>query len=339
MSEAATLEQAQVAASNGSLHVGTPCIPISRIRENPVALRTVNRTNESYKEFVDSIRRDGILNPIVVREIRDEKTGEMVYGLIDGLHRFSGAQDAGLTEIPAHVRNMENAAVLEAQIIANIHKHDTRPVEYSRQLMRILAQNPMLTVAELATRIAKSPTWLGERLGLVKLPEDVGKLVDDGQIKLANAYTLAKLAAMAPNEVANYIDRAITMQPAEFVPIVTGRIKEIRDARRKGTDAVETAFEPHPVLRKLAELKDEMTNPSIGPVLVKEFKVKDPTDAFNLGVKWALQMDPATVQLRKDREAEREKALKDEQEKRKRERETEKERKAQEVAAELKLPK
>lgn len=97
-------------------------IPLSLIRENPVALRNVNRKGEGYLGLVDSVRKDGVLNAIVVREIKDPTNGNVVYGLVDGLHRFSAASDAGLTEIPAQVKDMDDAAVLEAQLIANVHK-------------------------------------------------------------------------------------------------------------------------------------------------------------------------------------------------------------------------
>jgi ParB family transcriptional regulator, chromosome partitioning protein len=96
-------------------------IPISKIRENPVALRSVNRTTEEYTGLVDSIRRSGVLNPVLVREVQDPDTKDIVYGLIDGLHRFTASQDAGQDTIPAQITSMEDAAVLEAQILANVH--------------------------------------------------------------------------------------------------------------------------------------------------------------------------------------------------------------------------
>lgn len=314
-------------------------IPISKIRENPVALRSVNRQSEEYLGLVDSIRRSGVLNAILVREIRDPETGEMLYGLVDGLHRFSASQDAGLSEIPAQVRKMEDAAVLEAQIIANVHKVETRPVEYSKQLMRILAQNPTLTVSELATKLAKSPTWLADRLGLVKLPEAIGALVDEGKIVLSNAYAMAKLAALAPDEVANFVDRGMTQTPQEFVPVVTQRIKELKDLKRQGRDATPTVFEPHPTLRKLSEIKEESTTKQVGSVLTRELRVTDPVQAFNLGVLWTLQMDPATVEARKRKESERLAALEAEKEKKKIEKEKREQEKALKAAAEIQFPK
>ncbi len=71
-----------------------------------------------------------MLLPITVREVRDPDTGQKYYSLIDGLHRYNAAQDAGLEEIPCHVLTMDELQVLEAQLMANVHKVETRPVEY-----------------------------------------------------------------------------------------------------------------------------------------------------------------------------------------------------------------
>src|SRR3954469_21290947 len=97
-------------------------IPLSRIRENPVALRPVDKTSEEYKGLVDSVRRNGILNPISVREVPnpDPNDKEPLYSVVDGLHRFTAAGDAGLESIPAQIVTKTDADVLEAQIVANI---------------------------------------------------------------------------------------------------------------------------------------------------------------------------------------------------------------------------
>jgi len=128
-------------------------VSLKKIRLNPVALRDVDRESEGYLGLVDSIKSSGVLNPIVVRPIKDSETGEELYGLVDGLHRFTAAGDAGLDTIPAHIKSMEEADILAAQIIGNIHRVETRPVEYSKQLQRILAQDPMLSMTALAAKL------------------------------------------------------------------------------------------------------------------------------------------------------------------------------------------
>lgn len=307
-------------------------IPLNKIRENPVALRNVNRESEEYQGLVDSIRKDGVLNPIVVRSIVDPDTKEELYGLVDGLHRYTASQDAGRETIPAHVTTMEESKILEAQILANIHKVETKPVEYSKQLVRILAQNPLMTTSELAATLSKSPTWLVERLGLTKLAESIASLVDEGKINLSNAYALAKLPA---EEQPNFLDRAMTMQPQEFVPTVNGRIKELRDAKRQGRAATPAEFVPVARLRKVGEVKEEFQQGTVGKVLCAELKPKSVEEAFALGVAWALHMDPASVAADRQKDKEAREAREAEKEKRKKEREEKAKQEAASKAADL----
>src|SRR4051812_12468570 len=107
-------------------------ISLSLIRENAQALRPVDKTTLEYKELVDSIVKHGVMNPISVREVKDPNTGAIFYGLVDGLHRYNGAMDAGLTEINAQVGDVDEANLLEAQIIGNLHKVETKAIQFSK---------------------------------------------------------------------------------------------------------------------------------------------------------------------------------------------------------------
>lgn len=99
-----------MAASNGQLAM----VPLAKIKDNPVALRQVDKTKEAYSELVDSIRLKGILNPILVREMKEPGSDETFYAVIDGLHRFTASVDAGLKEIPAYIRNLQESELKRA---------------------------------------------------------------------------------------------------------------------------------------------------------------------------------------------------------------------------------
>lgn len=287
-------------------------IAIAAIRENPVALRSVNRESEDYLGLVDSIKNTGFMGAITVRSKLDAETGEEFYELVDGLHRFSAAKDAGIKEINVDVVTLDDDAVMEAQIMANIHKVETRPIEYSKQLLRILSRNPLMTEAELATKLGKSTQWIKERLGLTKIANaDIAALVDEGKIKLANAYALAKLP---PEEMSDFVDRAMTLQPDEFVPAVNTRVKEIRDAKRKGKDAEPAVFQPVAFMQKLKDIKDEMEAKAVAKALIKATGAKTAADGFDLAIKWVLHLDPKSVEAQKAKDDER-KRLKDEKKK------------------------
>ena len=174
--------------------MGLQVIKLSDIRENPVALRTVNRDSEQYLGLVESIRSKGFIGAISVRKQIDSETSAEFFELVDGLHRFNASKDAGLETINADVVSLTEDQVLEAQIMTNIHKVETRPAEYTQQLKRILNRNPLMTESELAVKLGKSPSWIKDRLSLGKITNpDITALINDGKIVLSNAYALAKL--------------------------------------------------------------------------------------------------------------------------------------------------
>jgi ParB/RepB/Spo0J family partition protein len=298
-------------------------IPLRQIRESKVALRDVDKEDEKYLGLVDSIRDHGVMNAIVVREIGKED-GEMVYGLIDGLQRFTASGDAGKPTIPAQI--------LEAQIIANVHKIETKKFQYAKQLEKILAENPFMTMNELAGRLNKSAQWLSDQLNLSKLPNEVGTLVDEGKIGLSNAYVLSKLPV---EEMANFIERAMTQQPGEFAPQVNSRMKEIREARRQGREAQGETFNGVPYLQKMAPIKAELDQPTAIKHLLETQQPKTPIEAAKLTLAWVLMIDPITLTERQRKYEEKRSQDKAEKEKRDKEKLARKSVEAQKVAAQL----
>lgn len=306
-------------------------VPLDSIRENVVALRTVNRQSEDYLGLVDSIKQKGFFGAITVRSKTDE-TGAEFYELIDGLHRFAAAKDAGITEINVDVVTLDDGEVLEAQIMANVHKVETRPIEYTGQLKRILSLNPLMTESELAGKLGKSAQWISERLGLSKIADEgIKALIDEGKIGLANAYALARLPV---EEQAAFVDRAMTMPPDEFIPVVNGRAKEIRDAKRKGQDPNAAEFQPVAFMQKMGDIKGELESGDIAKVLVAETGVTSAADGFKLAVQWVLHLDPKSIEGQKAKDEERKQQRAEAKKKRDKERADKKAEKAKEDAKE-----
>jgi ParB family chromosome partitioning protein len=274
-------------------------VPLSKIRENAEALRTtVEKDTEDYKQLVDSVSKRGLLNPILVREIKDPVSGETLYGLIDGLHRFNAAMDAGLTEIPAQIGSLEEGDLLEAQILANVHRIETKPVQYSKALIKILGANPLLTMTELAGRLSRSSQWLTERLGLVKLHKEIQEQVDSGTLGLTNAYALAKLPEDKQKDM---LQQAISKSPAEFVPMATQLVKELAQARREGRKAETDKFVPTARLQRLAAIRDEADLTAKAPdqskiiASAKNNGVTTVEGAIAYALSWVLHLDPVSV--------------------------------------------
>jgi ParB/RepB/Spo0J family partition protein len=302
---------------------------VSDIYEPEEKLRAVDRTTEAYLGLVESIRLKGVMTPISVRELQDEENNT-IYGLVDGLQRLNASRDAGKETIPCHVIDVEEGKLLESQIIANVHKIETRPVEYSKAILKIIEGNPLLTREELATSLAKTPSWLSERLGLLKLTEKLGKLVDAGEIKLSNAYALAKLP---PEEQEEFLEQAMAMTPQQFTPTVNQRIKEIRDAKRKGRDPGPVEFKPIPILRSRAEIQQELEHRQLCQSMIQGL---DAEGAFLMALKWTLSLDPQSVEMQKAKDDERKAERERQKEKSKLERTRKRAEEAAKKAAELK---
>ncbi len=267
---------------------------LSEIKENPVALRAVDRENEQYLYLVQDVKRRGVLSPITVRE-RTEGD-ESYYEICDGLHRYSAAIDAGLTEIDVTVKDYDDAEVEETQIVANLVRVDTKPVDYTKQLLRMMSRNPLMTVPELASRISQSECFINQRLSLLKLDASIQKLVNEGEIKLNNAYALSKLP---PEEQHVFTDMAMTQKPAEFVPAVQARAKELRDAKRAGKEAGDVVWEPTAHLRKMGELKAEFLNSEVGPALCAS--LESAAEGFAVAIAWVISLDAASIEAQKSK--------------------------------------
>lgn len=311
-------------------------IPLNKIRENSEALRTaVDRADELYVQLVDSVKKRGIMNPILVREIRDPASGDLFYGLIDGLHRFNAAMDAGLTEIPAQIGSLKDADLIEAQILANVHRIETKPVQYTKALLKIMSANPLMTMSELASRLSKSYSWLRDRLQLVKLSESLQKLVDNGNIGLANAYALAKLPVEKQEDLGN---QAMSLSPNEFIPLATQAYQQARQARAEGREPAPEGFVPTPRLQRPATLKEELTafekkeftSAKIGTLVLRELQ-DQPDDvkilclkAAEVALRYTLHLDPESIEQDRARYEQRKKEREEDKKKRDAERQKKK---------------
>ncbi len=278
-------------------------IPLDQIHEPDESLRKVDVETEEFQGLVDSVKLTGVMNPINVRQFEDpENPGKVIFGLVDGLQRFTAAKFAGLKDIPAQVLSIEAGELMEAQIIANAHKIETRPVEYSKALVKVLENNPLMTRSDLAGKLAKTSGWISERLGLLKLTEEIGALVDNDEIGLSNAYQLAKLPQ---EEQASFVDRAIAMPPAQFAATVNARAKDIRDAKRQGRQAGAAVFEPVAILKSRKDLLTELEGGANAANIIKLAGIDILEDAFYLGLQWALTLDPTGVNTQTALEEER----------------------------------
>jgi ParB/RepB/Spo0J family partition protein len=225
---------------------------LDQIRPSAVALRKVDTNSPKFLEIVASIPVVGILNPPNVQLKVDEETEEEYYELVDGLHRYTAAQACGLETIPVHVVEFDEINTLIAQVHGNWAKVDTKPIEFTRQLVRIMQKCPTMTEAELAEKTGFSLSLIRQRLKLDKIDSDeILSLIDTGKISLQNAYALASLPV---EEQENFKDEAITDAPQAFLATVKAKNKEIKEARKAGREQITEFPGANPHLRSLKEV-------------------------------------------------------------------------------------
>jgi ParB family chromosome partitioning protein len=262
-----------------------------------VALRTVDKEDSKgvYKGLVESIKESGVINAIAVKEakIKDEQTGveRDMYQIIDGLQRYCASVDAGLTEIPVQILDADEAEALELQIEGNVHKIETKPIQYSKQLLKILAAHPERTVKIQAARLAKSEGWLKDKLRLQKLVPEAQTLVDDGKIPLSSAYILAKLD---DDEQDEWLEKAQTLPPDQFMPQVANRINELKKLHK---DDPKPERKPTPLIRKKGEILEMFGNLPAEPK-------DDKQSGFKSALEWVVQMDESSIAAWHAKEAE-----------------------------------
>lgn len=257
-------------------------IDISLVRESKIALRTIDPEDENYLGLQESFKKREQMGTITVREAGDG------YEIIDGLHRYQSCKLAGLKTIKVDVLEMSDAEMIEAQIMLNFHRVETKPHEYSLGLRRLLAMNHTMTENELADILGTSTRWIKERLELTKIEdEEISGLIDDGKITLSNAYALAKLP---PDEMKNFKEDAQNEPPDKFVPKVNARAKEIRDNRRKGLATQPEEYKAIPHLQKISDIKTEMNEAKKGRILLGD--IKEPLEVWKFAMAWVLHLDP-----------------------------------------------
>lgn len=154
-------------------------LPISEIKPNKGQPRKTFRPEE-LAELADSIKQNGILQPLLVR-----KKGPG-YEIVAGERRYQAAKAAGLTEIPVVIRDISDDDVFKLALIENLQRSDLSPLEEA-QGYRQLIKEKGLTQEELAKLLSKSRSAITNTLRLLDLPKEVQELVEEGKLTAGHA--------------------------------------------------------------------------------------------------------------------------------------------------------
>jgi ParB family chromosome partitioning protein len=174
---------------------------------------------ERLDELAASIKAQGVIQPVVVREIAKDR-----YELIAGERRWRAAQKAGLGEIPALVKAVPDQAVVAMALIENIQRENLSPLEEAQALSRLIGEFE-LTHQETADAVGRSRAAVSNLLRLLDLPAEIKRLLDERKLDMGHARALATL----PEQRAT----ALALEAAEH----RWSVRELEEAVRRAEAA------------------------------------------------------------------------------------------------------
>jgi ParB/RepB/Spo0J family partition protein len=263
-------------------------VRLDEIDAPKIQLRPVRKYSVDYFELVDSIKKDGILQPILIRK----KEGR--YVVVEGNWRYSAAKDAGLTEIPCLLREFTDDEVMIIQLKTQAIRPETLMVEYSDRINAIM-DSKNTSLAELAVLINKSVAWVRKVMGLRKLISSAREMVDRDEITLCNAVALSKL----PRELQpNFLTSAVTCRVIDFQDMTRKALRDWRMCSQQDRTRWSEYQAGNTVgyFRRWNELKEEVrTNLNAGLVL-KRMEAKTPMEGWRACLAWLYHLDPASLE-------------------------------------------
>ncbi len=194
----ALLGQPAVATTEFSAVTGQPRdqelarLPIDLLQRGKYQPR-IDMHQDTLQELADSIKVQGIIQPIVVRPVGEAVPGQPLrYEIIAGERRWRAAQLAGLHEVPAVVRHIPDEAAVAMALIENIQREDLNPLEEARALERLISEFDM-THQTAAAAVGRSRAAVSNLLRLLELAEEVKSLLEHGQLEMGHARALLAL--------------------------------------------------------------------------------------------------------------------------------------------------
>ncbi|WEN15474.1 ParB/RepB/Spo0J family partition protein [Rhodanobacter sp. AS-Z3] len=193
-------------------------LPIQQIQPGKYQPRR-HWNDEALDELAASIKAQGLIQPVVVREL-----GKNSYELIAGERRWRAAQRAQMSEIPALIKQVSEAAVPAMALIENIQRQDLTPLEEADALKRLIDDFD-LTHQQAADAVGRSRASVSNMLRLTEMPESIKKLLDDGKLEMGHARCLLTL------------EEAIAVPLARQAVTLGWSVRELEEAARRAQTA------------------------------------------------------------------------------------------------------
>lgn len=217
-------------------------VPIEHCQPSPYQPRR-NIAPEALEDLAASIRAQGLINPLVVRE-----TTPKCYEIIAGERRWRAAQQAGLDDIPVLLKTMSDEAAMAVALVDNIQREDLNAMEQALSLQKLIDVFG-LTHEALAKSIGRSRAMVSNSLRLLKLPKGVQTLLENGDLEMGHARALLGLPATKQESTAREIaTKSLSVRETERMVAMMLRPKQASSAsprKDRDTQRLEQALSAH----------------------------------------------------------------------------------------------
>jgi ParB family chromosome partitioning protein len=223
-------------------------VPLDKVRPSPLQPRK-QFSDESLRELADSIREQGIVQPLIVRPRGD------TFELIAGERRWRAAQLLKLGEVPVIAREADDRTVLELALIENLQRENLNPIEEALGYSQLSNQFE-LTQEEISVKVGKSRAAVANALRLLRLPRTIQDFVRDGQLSIGHAKVILGLADEKSQTLAaqRVVQDSLNVRQTEGLVSKLLLPREKEPASRTASTTA-TAGDPH-----VADLEEQLRN-------------------------------------------------------------------------------
>jgi ParB family chromosome partitioning protein len=214
----------------------------------------------ALEELANSIKAQGVMQPIVVRPVTNDNNNIIRYEIIAGERRWRATQIAGIDTIPAVVRDVGDDAAIAMALIENIQRENLNPMEEAVAMQRLKEQYD-LTHQEVADAVGKSRVTVTNLLRLITLTDEVRRMLERGDLEMGHARALLGLTENAQREAANHVvNKNLSVRQTEAL------VRNLHQQAEQEKEGKSVEIKMDPDIRRL---QDDLSEKIGVPVLVQ----------------------------------------------------------------------
>lgn len=225
---------------------------------------------ESLKELAESIKQYGVIQPLIVRKVKDH------YEIVAGERRWRAAKIAGLKEVPVLIREYEDRQASEIALIENLQRKDLNPMEEA-MAYRDLMEEYGLKQAEVAEKVSKSRTVITNALRLLKLEPSVQKMVEEGTLSTGHAKVLLGLIDLDNQVIAaeQILEQGLSVRDTEKLVKKMNQPKREKETVELSNQAIYQELETKMKNRVGTKVQIKRKNEKAGKIEIEYYSTED----------------------------------------------------------------